>query len=199
MRRWVAILLGALIAFGGISLAAGSADAKTGCPKDKGNGHGNQYPPGQCKLQLSASAVRQGQPLTASGDGFTPGATVMFALDGVIVGSAVADPSGHAALTFYIPLGTSLGRHTVTATGPGRLLTATVEVLAATQGSVVTSGNQANGAPGGSAQSSGGGSSLATTGAGNLVPLAGGGAALVGLGAMTLLVARRRRNAPVSS
>jgi len=202
LRRPVAVLMGATIAFGGISLTA-SADAKTGCPKDKGNGHGNQYPPGQCKLMTSASAVRQGQSLTISGDGFTPGTTVSFLMDGVVIGTAIADPTGHVSLTFTVPMGTSVGRHSLSMSGGGRLLTGGVTVLSAsTQGSVLPSGTQAGatqaGASAGS-QFSGGGSSLATTGAGELTPLAGGGAALVGLGAMTMLAARRRREKSVLS
>lgn len=197
LRRPVAVLMGAAIAFGGISLTA-SADAKTGCPKDKGNGHGNQYPPGQCKLMTSASAVRQGQFLTISGDGFTPGTTVSFLMDGVVIGTAIADPSGHAEFSFRVPLGTSVGRHALSMSGGGRLLTGSVMVLlAATQGSVLTGGTQAGAATGN--QSSGGDSALAVTGAGELVPLAGGGAALVGLGAMTMLAARRRREKSVLS
>ncbi len=196
LRRPVAVLMGAAIAFGGISLTA-SADAKTGCPKDKGNGHGNQYPPGQCKLKLSASALRAGQSLTISGDGFTPGTTVSFLVDGVVIGTAIADPTGHASLTFTVPMGTSVGRHSLSMSGGGRLLTSSVMVRSATQGSVLTGGTQGGAST--ASQFSGGGSSLATTGAGELIPVAGGGAALVGLGAMTMLAARRRREKSVLS
>lgn len=205
MRRWVAILLGALIAFGGISLAAGSADAKTGCPKDKGNGHGNQYPPGQCKAETDRSTVVPGQTLAVWGDGFRPGATVQFFLHSTpaSLGSAVAGSSGRASMMATIPGSTSLGAHFISlydAAGD-RYLTANIEVVSASSGDVVTGGTQSGTSSGSQPTQPSGNSSgiLATTGAGPLVPLVGGGAALVGLGAMTLLAARRRRSDAVPS
>ncbi len=202
IRRILALLLGTMIAFGGVSLVAGSADAKTGCPRDKGNNHGNQYPPGQCKAGVSSSVVMQGQTVTVFGDGFQPGTTVLFELSpGVFLGSAVADSTGHVSLLVRIPQNAALGRHVISLSGAGgRFLTTSIEVIASTRGDVVTSGNQSTGQSGQSATQSGTSSGgLATTGAGDLVPLVGGGAALVALGAMTLLIVRRRREDPVPS
>ncbi len=197
LRRPVAVLMGAAIAFGGISLAA-SADAKTGCPKDKGNGHGNQYPPGQCKAELSASSVLPGQPLTVSGGGFPAGAVVQFVLHSkpVSLGSAVADASGTVTKKITIPSDTVPGAHFISMFDPisGRYLTVNFRVVGAAlgAGAASTSMSQTQGFGGGA-------SSLATTGAGELAPIAGGGAALVGLGALTLLAARRRREKLVAS
>ncbi len=182
VRRWTALVLGALLTFGGLSLAAETAQADT-CPVVAG-----QYPPGVCDAAVSASAVAQGASVTVSGDGFPAGATVVFRLSGgFFLGTAVADSTGHVALTVRIPGSAALGRHAITLSGGGTVVTTSVRVVSNANGDVVTSGNTSGTASGSSA------GGLATTGANNLVPLAGGGAALVALGAMTLFVVRRRR------
>lgn len=180
-RRWAALLMGALVAFGGFTLAAVPAQAAV-CSSTGTS----QYPPGQCSAGVSASSALPGQPVTAFGDGFRPGIRVNFRFSGgFFLGSAVADASGHVSLSFLIPSSAAAGMHTITLTGGGRTTTTSIRVLSTSSAAVVTSGNTTTGG-------------LATTGANNLVPLVGGGAALVAVGAMTLFVVRRRRSDSVA-
>ena len=60
--------------------------------------------------------------ITVSVDEVQPGSSVSFVLHStpVNLGSAVANDEGVASLTFDLPSGTTLGAHTITATGTNR-------------------------------------------------------------------------------
>jgi hypothetical protein len=94
------------------------------------------YPPVSNPLTISSSVAVAGQPLTVSGEGAQPGATVTFtfASQPVVVATTTADGNGRFSATFRIPADATPGEHTVTATSNGEVLgVVTVRVLPASQ------------------------------------------------------------------
>jgi uncharacterized repeat protein (TIGR02543 family) len=108
--------------------------------------------------------------VTVTGSGFTPGEPVIVVLhsDPVVLGTLVADAAGNVSGSFTIPAGTPAGAHTVVATG-------TLSGVQASVAIVVPADPAA----------------LAATGA-DPFPALGWGTAAVLLGALALLLRRRR-------
>jgi LPXTG-motif cell wall-anchored protein len=156
----------------GLLLASTAADAKTGCPKDDKNSHGNQYPPGQCKPKTSSSSAPQGGAITIAGEGFAAGEPVQVQFDDGTVLTVTATSTGAASATVQIPAGAGTGAHVLALFGTrsGQYLNTTITVTPASSRPV-----------------------LAHTGASSVVPMAGAGAGLVLAGGLTLFAVRRRR------
>jgi hypothetical protein len=140
------------------------------------------YPPTPAPLTISDSVVVPGQPVTVSGEGAEPGATVVitFASDPVVVATTTADSDGRFAASFKVPADATPGLHTVTATSNGVVLgTVTVRVLAAATATTVATPAATD-------------NQLAFTGL-NLLLKVGVGLGLILMGAAVLLAVRRRR------
>jgi hypothetical protein len=120
-----------------------------------------------------------GGPATFQAECFLPGSTVTFALDGVSLGTAVADENGVATINTTIPADTPLGPATVTATGTG----CDGEVLSLVLGITVARAQPA--AP------------LPRTGSSNTLPMAQIAVATIVAGGFLLIMANRRRAAVV--
>ncbi len=131
-------------------------------------------------IVVSDASVTAGQTVTATAEVFEPGSTVTFTFTlssgAVVLGTAVADASGVATLTFVVPSTATAGTHTVEASGTGAdglplTVLTTVEVAGAA-------------AAGG----------LPTTGSSNTMSLTQAAlAALVG-GGLLVLIANKRRS-----
>ncbi len=171
MRRSVSLLVG-LIAL--LSLAGPAAAAQP-------------YAPNGPTVSVSNSTVTQTGIVTVNVSGFAPGTQVTFQFFStpITVGTAVADASGSASLTFQLPAGTSPGVHTVVATGGG--VSGSV--------SLVVTGTNENAGPG-----SGGGSRPTSPTSGNGLPFTGSNVAVLALAGLLLMgagafaLARGRRD-----
>ena len=148
-----------------------------------------QYPPGECNLRLSRGAAARGESVTATGGGYRPASRVEVTLNSepMPLGSVTTDAAGAFELRFTVPASATLGSHTVTASGVddgggARVLSAALEVTAA---------GGAAAAPAGPRD----GSTLPRTGLAT-VAMAGFGSALVALGTVAVVSARRRRPSP---
>lgn len=139
-----------------------------------------QYPPSACGLTIAATQARPGESVALSGAGFRPNTTVAleFRSAPVSLGSAPVNASGVFSTTVVIPADASPGPHTIAATGvdpsgAARELTSTITVLGAQATSDV----------------------LPRTGSSLTVPAGIAGIVLVGMGALAVVAARRRRTA----
>lgn len=105
--------------------------------------------------------TRRGQVVTVTGDGFLPGAPIMFGIYSTPtgLGAATADGSGAFTASVVIPAEQSLGAHTIVATGVGA--TGAARLLAAGT-TVVEPAPPGGGAGSGSGAGSGTGSLSAT-------------------------------------
>lgn len=161
----------------GAAVAQQAPENSSRCPQTQGAGTSGQYPPNRGALQLSRSAARPGQPVTARGCGFRPGSTVNvdFFSQPTRVATATAGADGGFEATFNIPSNAAIGQHTVEATGVDpagdvRALSANIRVIGA-------------------------GGDLPRTGSDSTAPLVTAGAGLVLLGGAAVFAARRRRAA----
>lgn len=194
MRTTMRAAAVAMLAMAGLlTLSAGTAFAQAasnGCPPGQpsgrppgtppnatppNNGRPQNYPAGRCQFGLSQNAAKRGETVTATGEGFVPGETVVLSVGGVRAASALAGADGRFATQLTVPSSAPLGATTVLATGQSQELSASFEVLGA-------------GAP---ATGSG---TLPRTG-NDLLPIAAGGLVLVGIGALAVVTTRRRRTA----
>lgn len=167
----------------GAAVAQQAPDNSSRCPQTQGAGTSGQYPPNRGALQLSRSAARRGDPVTARGCGFRPGSTVNvdFFSQPTRVATATAGADGGFEATFNIPANAAMGQHTVEATGVDpagdvRALSANIRVVGAEQGR-----------------------DLPRTGSDSTAPLVTAGAGLVLLGGAAVFAARRRRAARVEA
>ena len=140
-----------------------------------------QYPPAVNSLTVSDTTPTPGQTISIEGRTFAAGstATVVLTSDPVTLGSPTADAAGVIALNATIPADTTLGSHTLTATGPAPdgttlSLSLTLDVVAA-DGSGTGSG------------------SLPDTGSNSSIPLAQVGLGLAAFGGVVVALAGRRR------
>lgn len=163
----------------GAAVAQQAPENSSRCPQTQGAGTSGQYPPNRGALQLSRSAARPGDPVTARGCGFRPGSTVnvdlVMGTQVVRVGTATAGADGGFEVTFNIPANTPVGQHTLETTGVDpagdvRALSANIRVIGA-------------------------GGDLPRTGSDSTAPLVTAGAGLVLLGGAAVFAARRRRAA----
>ena len=137
------------------------------------NGRPANYPAGRCQFGLSTAAAARGETVTASGEGFVPGETVVLSIAGVRAGSAAVGADGTFSGQLTVPKAAPLGRTTVLATGQSQELSASFEVLGAPatgSGTLPRTGNE-------------------------LLPAAAGGVLLIGLGTVAVVTTRRRRSA----
>lgn len=183
------VLLAPLVALLPVLVVSGpTASAQQGPPPGLGSpcapggpAANNQYPPSACGLALGRSQVRPGEALSVSGGGFRPNSavTIVFRSAPVTLGSATTDASGAFTTTVTIPADATPGTHTIAATGVNpngtpRELASTITVLGAETAR---------------------GGTLPRTGASMAVPVGISGAALVAVGSLAVLAARRRRAA----
>jgi len=153
-------------------------------PNDAGQPDGRPpYPPGRCNLALSQSAADRGQTVQARGEGFVPGETVAFSIGGRQVATAVADSTGAAVADLTVPNDAAYGRTEVTASGEAQVLSAAFEVVA-----------PAAADRGRSSAAAAAGAGVARTGAA-IAAMTLLGVTLLGLGAVFVVGARRRRPA----
>ena len=164
---------------------------RPGRPGDTGGGQPSgrpvEYPPGQCNLLLSRGAAARGETVNASGSGFQPGETVTLSVGNQHVKSMSADPNGAFATDFVVPNDAPIGRTEVQAKGGAQVLSAAFEVTGA-------AGSDRSRAAETAAAASTAGSTLPRTGA-VIGGTAVAGIALVGVGAVLVMTARRRREA----
>ncbi|MBW3667675.1 MAG: LPXTG cell wall anchor domain-containing protein [Actinobacteria bacterium] len=185
-RHLVRALVAALLLLpAGAAVAQQAPENSSRCPQTEGAGTSGQYPPNRGALQLSRSAARPGQPVTARGCGFRPASTVNVDLvmgsQVTRVGTATVGADGGFELTFNVPANAPVGDHTVEATGVDpagdvRVLSATLRVIGGEQGR-----------------------DLPRTGSDSTAPLVTAGAGLVLLGGAAVVAARRRRAARVEA
>ena len=74
----------------------------------------------QGTLTLDPASVVVGNPVTVRLAGWYPNRTFTIALDGATVGTVDTDASGSATFTLPVPVGTSTGPHSVTASAADR-------------------------------------------------------------------------------
>jgi len=134
---------------------------------------------------VSASTVVQGESVTFTAGGFTPGTTVAVMDNGVQVGTATADANGVFVLAVTVA---NCGANSLTATGVGD--NGPVSVSAAVQG--VSCTNPTSTVPSATAGRPTA-TALPRTGNSLAVPGALTGTALVLLGGTAVVVSRRRR------
>lgn len=142
------------------------------------------YPPASGAGTISDTTVVPGQTVKVnSGSGtFTPGTGVAVAITCAdVTGTVTADGTGNAPFTFTPPAGTPAGPCTVVFTGTNGRAAAKVSVPFTIVLPVA----------GGGGPVAGGG--LPRTGSDQIVPLTITGIALVGVGASSIVAARRRR------
>jgi hypothetical protein len=190
LRRPIAALAALPLTAGALLLMAGApaqaADCTASAPAAT-----TAYPPTLCAAIVSASTVDLGGTLKIGGGGFVPGNEVTLTLFStpVSLGTAVADDSGVVSADVKIPSDTPAGQHHIAIfdSATGRLLTVpiTVQGVVATQPSPAAVAQHAV-APATKAESSN-----------YLLPLTGGGVAVVVV-AGTSLVLLRRRHAKVA-
>jgi hypothetical protein len=84
-------------------------------------------------LAFSVAQAPAGTPLTVTATGYQPGETVQFMYNGANVGSATADTTGMAAVTFNTPTNVAPGAYDMTVTGStsGTTVTMSYTLLAA--------------------------------------------------------------------
>ena len=133
---------------------------------------------------VSASTVVQGESVTFTAGGFTPGTTVAVMDNGVQVGTATADANGVFVLAVTVA---NCGANSLTATGVGD--NGPVSVSAAVQGVSCTNPASTGSGAAGPATAT----ALPRTGSSLAVPGALTGTALVLLGGTAVVVSRRRR------
>ena len=172
----LAVLLGALFAFGG-SAVAGAADCGYGqncgtTTTTKPTGSTTTTTP-----VIPTITVVRGETVDVSGEGCAPGAEVTVTFDdGTVLGTFTADANGDFTTTITIPKDATLGVHLVTATCGDVEQFINVNVLAESVNTVDDG-------------------TLARTGSSNTGPLVGIGAAAIVLGGAFLYGARRPRQA----
>ncbi len=149
-----------------------------------------QYPPADNSITVSDTTPTPGQTVTITAKTFLPGSTVSFTLASAPVGlgTAAADAAGVSTIDAAIPADTTLGPHTITASGQaadGPLsLTAAITVVSAD----------------GAAAPGTGSGSLPRTGDDTSIPLAKIGLALAAVGGvLTAFAAKRRKHATVTA
>ena len=133
---------------------------------------------------VSASTVVQGESVTFTAGGFTPGTTVAVMDNGVQVGTATADANGVFVLAVTVA---NCGLNSLTATGVGA--NGPVSVSAAVQGVSCTNPASTGSGAAGPATAT----ALPRTGNSLAVPGAIAGTALIVLGGTAIVVSRRRR------
>ena len=143
-----------------------------------------QYPPAVNSLTVSDTTPTPGQTITIEGRTFAQGATVTVTLASVpvVIGTAAADPSGVVSLQATIPAATTLGLHTITATGQapdGSELSVSVSIT-------VVAADGATDPAGGA---------LPRTGDDSSIPLAKLGVTLAAIGGVVTAIAAKRRKA----
>jgi LPXTG-motif cell wall-anchored protein len=117
--------------------------------------------------------VLVGGEIAVSGNSCGANQSVTISFNGVPVATATTDPSGHFAVSFPVPAGTTPGVYTVTASNSACVLSGVIQVEAATA------------------------VKLAFTGSSSSIPTLWVGVGLVGLGAGLVFVARRRLSGAV--
>jgi len=143
------------------------------------------YPaPSSLPASVSAGTAVQGESVTFTAGGFTPGTTVTVMDNGVQVGTATADANGVFVLAVTVA---NCGANSLTATGVGA--NGPVSVSAAVQGVSCTNPASTGSGAAGPATAT----ALPRTGNSLAVPGALTGTALVLLGGTAVVVSRRRR------
>lgn len=144
-----------------------------------------QYPPSNNFLTIDDSTPTPGQGVTIGSGTYIPGSTVEISLSStpVTLGTPTAADNGEVSLATTIPADTTLGTHTITATG-------TTEAGPLTQSITI----EVVGAEGVTAPvTDDPGSSLPKTGSDTTMPLVRAAALLLAVGGMLLLATKRRR------
>lgn len=147
-----------------------------------------QYPPDENLVTVSDTTPCPGGAVTITAKTFTPGSTVDVRLDGAPLATPTADAEGVVTVEATVPQTTTVGSHTITASGPGSDnapmdLTATIDVVSCDQGTTTTT----------VAAGGGGGGDLPRTGSDTTMTLVRVGLGLAALGGVLLAVATKRR------
>lgn len=129
----------------------------------------------EATLTVTPTALACGNQTDLVATGYQPETTVTFYLDATVLGTATADSRGIARLTAVIPTSTAVGAHQVRSSGASQLQGEQLDMV---QDLTVSS------CP----------TTLPVTG-GDSMTYVRSGLALVGLGGLVLLAARRRREA----
>ncbi len=160
----------------------GQPPGLTNNPATPNQAQGN-YPPGRCTLALSRTFAERGGTFSLSAGGFAPGERVSLSIAGIKLQDVTAGADGTIAADVVVPANAPLGATQVRASAGSQVLSANFEVVAAgaTRSGASAPANQPSGL-------------LARTGQefGMIVSL---GLSLILIGAVFVLVARRRRAA----
>jgi len=191
--RPLRFVLTAILAVAAAFLLSGTASAQS-------------YVGGQPTASASATTVVEGNSLTVTGSGLTPGdqVTATVTPGGRSLGTKTVGVNGVVSFTFSTagfgpgnftvrltsPLGVSLSvPFTVVSASPAGFASGSGGFVSGSGGSVAGSGGSASGS---------GSSGLAFTGAAAVIPISIAGLALVGLGAGAVIVSRRRQSGAAS-
>ena len=169
-----------LFLVGGVGAGPALADHKPGCT-NQGNAGGNSanYAGAAADLVADDSQGSPGDKVKLHGCGYNANSNVDVDLNSapLRMASTTTDTNGAFDVEVTIPAGAPVGRHTITATGTDPQGRPKVESVAYTV--VAAAGAPSSGA-------------LPRTGS-STVPLVAGSTALLALGALLVIVARRRR------
>jgi len=155
------------------------------------------YPPSQPTASASATTVVEGNSLTVTGSGLTPGDQVTATVNpgGRSLGTKTVGANGVVSFTFSTA-GFGPGNFTVRLTSPlGVSLSVPFTVVSASPAGFASG---SGGFVSGSGSGASSGSGLAFTGAAAVIPISIAGLALVGLGAGAVIVSRRRQSGAAS-
>ncbi len=183
--RPLRLVITAILAVAAAFLLSGTASAQS-------------YTQPQPTVSASASTVVEGNSLTVTASGLTPGdqVTATVTPGGRSLGTKTVGANGVVSFTFSTA-GFGPGNFTVKLTSPlGVSLSVPFTVTSASP-AAFASGPQPSGGSSGIATGSGS-SGLAFTGAAAVVPISIAGLALVGIGAGAVIVSRRRQSGAAS-
>jgi len=164
-----------------------------------GTASAQSYVGGQPTASASATTVVEGNSLTVTGSGLTPGdqVTATVTPGGTSLGTKTVGVNGVVSFTFSTA-GFGPGNFTVRLTSPlGVSLSVPFTVVSASPAGFASGSGGFVAGSGGSASGSGS-SGLAFTGAAAVIPISIAGLALVGLGAGAVIVSRRRQSGAAS-
>lgn len=184
MKMIIRTLLPALLVVTVVGFQPASALHKPGCA-NSGNLGGNSanYTGSNSDVVADSSQGAPGEKVKLHGCGYRANSNVDFHLNSapIFLGKTTTNASGAFDAEVTIPANAPVGRHTITATGLAPNGSAKVESVPFT---VVAA--QAAGRPAAAG-------TLPRTGTSSTVPLVAGSTALLGLGTVLVIAARRRR------
>lgn len=180
------ILILSVLLLGTVGVGSASAEHKPACRSQGNEGNNSQNAQYSGSAPDTVASDSQGEPgdkFRMHGCGYNESSEVQFEMNSapISLGRTTTDALGAFDVELTIPANAPLGRHTITASGTAPDGRAKVESVAFTVVAAAAANNRS-------------GQTLPRTGSDtSTVPLVAGSTALIGAGAVLVIVARRRR------